>query len=257
MAKNPLHECGLSPQYLAELMKRGGVAAIRQAVQGQKRSASRTLHPDITGVRSSAFYTKLLNNVAMVEKMSDKELSECLAKIKQPPAPSALPALQTYSAGKILRGILSICRNGHLPCAREMGYYQLAAPIREGTSSRFVEKSPLSAIRPTEYGIAHKYNGEWVQEDGLFFAGSFSRKIDAILRTALPIEYRSSLFTLPGQTLSGRLIRTLIIPDATINEMEKFYTPEIVSSNVLALVDTEGRLFHAGFIYEKKDLSKS
>jgi hypothetical protein len=244
MITNPLRECGLSPQFIAALSKQGGITAVRQAVRAQKRSASKFLHPDISG-KQTAFYTKLLASAETIERMSDTELDEYLAKLKQredPPAPAPV-----MPSGKILHALIAVCSKGHIPSAKEVTFYPLIPPERKFKSA------PFSIIRPTATGIEHRKvtDETWQRDEGLFLIGSFSRKIDHILRQMLPAELRS-INTLPGRTSKGAAtIRILPIPDTAIEAVEDLYTPEILTPNAIALVSATGALFHAGHIHEK------
>ena len=256
MTTNPLRDCGLTPQLLQKIFDNGGAKAIRQIVRAQKHSLSRVFHPDVTG-KQTAFYTKFLDSMELVERMSDSELTESIVKLKQP-KPSSSPT-KAFSPGKIIRSLSSTCRNGHLPSAREVSFYPLMAPgtkyVSRNARNSGQLRPPLSIIRPTKTGVEYRRidSDEWIREEGLFFAGSFDRKIDVLLRSVLPWEYHnSSVFLLPGRVSGGReTLKAMVIADTILNAVEEFYTPEVISLNALALVDAAGNLLHAGYIYEK------
>ena len=256
IAVNPLLECGLTSSFLQKLNKQGGPDAIRQAVTAQKRSASKIFHPDIAG-KETAFYKKFLDNASLIEKMSDEELVEHLKRLRgSTNMPDATPPI--VSSPKILQTLLPICSKGHLPIAQEINFYPLMPPgtkyVMSSAKDADKKKPPLSVIRPIKRGIEHRRLDvdEWLQEEGIFFIGSFDRKIDNLLRTILPLVYRDGMsLLLPGQTSGGRTtLLTMTIPNQSIIEVEKLYAPELIPPKVLALVDARGNLLHAGYIAE-------
>ena len=261
MTTNPLRSCGLAPQFLQELAKCGGTAAVRQAVRDQKRSASKVLHPDVNDGKQRAYYVKLLASADIVGKLSDTELKELLAKLKRPIEPDPMmPVTSLVPSGRFLRSMVKMCSSGHLPSAREVSFYPMMPPGTKPVASNAKEaenkRPPLSVIRPTKTGIEYRQTDadEWLQEEGLFFAGSFDRKIDSLLRSSLEWEYRNnSPLLLPGRVFGGRTtFRTMAIPSRVIASAESFYTPEVIDSNALALVDATGNLLYAGHVYERR-----
>jgi hypothetical protein len=251
---NPLRNCGLTPQLLAELVKRGGIDAVRQVVRGTMRSVAKILHPDVSG-KETKFYTKFLADTQLVEKASNEELAEFVKKLKQPAEATAAQIIEpAIQPGTFLQSITTICRKGHLPSAREIGFYPLAPP---GTEDKMNRKPTLFIIRPVEDGIEWRPadSNEWQQGRNLFFAGSFSREIDRELRSILPWEYRKGLpLLLPGQVIKDcdSSLRGMTINNGMMATIENSYSPDIASSRVLALVNaTTGTLLHVGYLYEK------